>query len=507
MRKLREVLRLTMGSGMPERQVGIALGIGKGTVNDIVHRAKAAGVGWPIPDDLDDVALEAKLYPPRVPSGTIRPLPDWAEIHREMAKKGVTLALLWEEYRADNPDALGYSQFCNLYREWTKKLDVVMRHEHKAGERLFTDFAGDTIPIYKRATTMVDFDANLFVSAMGISTLIYAEALTSEALDEWTMAHVNSFEGMGAVPHITVPDNLRSAVTKAHRYEATINRTFEEMATHYGTCVIPARARKPRDKAKVENSVLLAERWIIARLRKRKFYSLGELNEAIRECVAIINAKPFKKIPGSRNSLFAELDRPAMLPLPSQRYEFGEWKSYKVPFDYHLPAVGQYWSAPHHLVGHKVEIRISARSIEIFTKTKRVASHLRVPGTTKRYVTDPAHMPKSHREHAEWTPERMIAWAAKTGPETKAFVAELLASRPHPEHGYRSVLGIIRLEKKHGAERVEKATKRARALRSYSYHSVESILKNNLEDRPLPERHRTRRNRQHDNIRGPEHYQ
>ena len=338
MRKVRDALRLA-AQGLSRRQVGASLGVPFTTVADHLRRAEAAGLGWPLPEGMSDSELEAALFP-KVPVAPPpdRPVPDWKSVHKELRRKGVTLMLLWLEYKEANPEGgYSYSQFCHHYRTFRGRVDLVMRQDHRAGEKLFIDFSGQTLPIYDRATNQVTFDAQLFVAALGASSYVYAEAVASQQLSHWIAAHVNCFETLGGVTEILVPDNLLSGVTKAHRYEPEINATYQEMADHYGAVVIPARARKPRDKAKAEMSVLLAERWILARLRNRKFYSLAEANAVIRELLVWLNDRPFKKLPGSRRQLFEELDRPALRPLPVIRYEFGEWRmGLKVNIDYHL---------------------------------------------------------------------------------------------------------------------------------------------------------------------------
>lgn len=505
MRKIRDVLRLSFGEGLSRRQISASLGIPLSTLADCLGRARLAGLSWPLPDEMDDAALERALFPPTAPSSVSRPMPDWSYIHTELRKKAVTLQLLWIEYREQFGEGLGYSQFCNLYAAWRKKVDVTMRQHHRAGEKMFVDFPGMTIPIYDRASGTVSFEAELFVSALGASSYLYAEALRSQELLYWVTGHIHALEFYGGCPEIAVCDNLRSAVTKAHRYEPDINATYQEMAVHYDMAVIPGRPRKPRDKAKAEAAVLLAERWIIARLRRRRFYSLAEANLAISECVDVINARPFKKMDGSRAELFETLDRPALRPLPQERYEFATWKKATVSIDYHVEFARHYYSVPYQLAGAQVYMRVSAETFEVFFNSRRVASHLR---SFKRYghTTDPAHMPESHRRHAEWTPSRIVAWAEKTGPSAASLVAGILERRRHPEQGYRSALGIIRLGDRYGSERLEAACCRALFMSSYSYKSVESILSHNLDSQPLPEKHHVRPHPHHQNVRGGKYY-
>lgn len=507
MRKVREVLRLARGQGMSARQVGLALGVPRSTVGDHLKRAELAGVTWPLPEGMDDAALEALLFPPPPPAGEQRPVPNWAEVKKELRRKGVTLMLLWFEYKERHPDGYGYSWFCQRYAEFAAKVDLTMRQDHKAGEKTFVDFPGATIPIYDRRTGQVGFDAELFVAVLGASSYLYAEALRSQQLPDWVAGHVHAFEFFGAVSEIVVSDNLKSGVTKAHCYEPDVNATYEEMAAHYDVAVVPARPYKPRDKAKVEAGVLLAERWIMARLRNRRFYSLHEANEAIAALLAWINDRPFKKLPGSRRSLFEEIDRPAMKPLPATRYEFATWRlGRKIHIDYHVEFDDHYYSVPHQLAGRRVDVRGTAATVEIFHAHRRVASHVR-SHHKGGHTTDPAHMPESHRRQAQWTPERIVAWAERTGPSTAELAAQIMASRRHPQQGFRSCLGIMRLSAKYGAERVEAACARALVARALSYKSVESILSHNLDAQPLPEHGAVRVHPRHGNLRGPSYYQ
>jgi len=507
MRNVRDVLRLSLGEGLSLRQIAASLQIPHTTVADHVRRAKAAGLSWPLPDDLDDDALRGRLFASVGPGADPRPLPDWPKVHLELRRPHVTLMLLWLEYKETFPDGYAYSQFCELYRRWSRHVDVVMRQEHKAGERLFVDFPGRRIPIYDEATGDKAFDAELFVAVLGASSYLYAEALRSQELLHWVTAHVHAFESLGGCPAIVVCDNLRSGVSRPHRYEPDVNATYQDMAAHYGVAVIPTRSYKPRDKAKVEAGVLLAERWIMARLRNERFSGLGEANVAIAELVEWVNARPFKKLPGSRRSMFEELDRPALRPLPASRYEFAVWRKAKVNIDYHIEvrAERHSYSVPHRLAGETVDLRLSAATVEVFTRSRRVASHVRrfTPG----YSTDPAHMPESHRRHAAWTPSRIIAWAAKTGPATAKLAEAVMAARPHPEQGFRSCLGIVRLGDRYGADRLEAACGRAMAARAHSYRSVESILRAGLDRQALPAEGPARAHPSHDNLRGPDYYQ
>jgi transposase len=504
MRKIRDVLRLNLGEGLSRRTVGAAVGLPYTTVADYLVRARAAGLGWPLPAGMDDAALEARLFPAPPRAVVARPPPDFGAVHAELRRKGVTLELLWVEYRERHPDGYGYSRFCDLYRAWQRRVDVVMRQEHRAGEKLFVDFPGQTVPVVDPATGEVT-QAEIFVAVLGASNYTYAEAVPSQALPHWVGAHVRAFAFLQGCPAVLVPDNLRSGVARAHRYEPDLNRTYQEMAAHYGCAVIPARPNKPRDKAKVEAGVQLVERWILARLRKRTFFSLAELNAAIRELLEELNRRPFKQLPGSRRSLFEALDRPALKPLPARPYEYATWRLAKVNVDYHVEAERHWYSVPHQLVGQRVDVRLTATTVEAFCRGRRVASHVRSV-RPYAFTTDPAHMPASHRAHKEWTPGRLVRWARTVGPQTAGLVEGVLAARPHPEQGYRSCLGILRLGRHYGGARLEAACGRALALRAFSYRSVESILRTGLDRQPLPALAPPVVPRPHANLRGPGYY-
>jgi len=507
MRKVREVLRLK-AAGLGKRKIAASLGISATAAGACLRRARDAGIAWAQVEEMTEEALEARLYPGSVALAQLaarRPHPNFAAIHRELKRAGVTLELLWQEYRDQYFDGYSYSQFCELYRNWKKRVSPTMRQTHAAGERMFVDYAGAKLEITDPTTGEVR-TAELFVAVAGASSYLYAEAFPSQELLYWVTGHVHALEFMGGAPAIVVCDNLRSGVTRPHRYEPDVNATYAEMAAHYGMTVIPARAYKPRDKAKAESGVLLAERWIIARLRDRRFFSVAEANAAIRECLTEINARPFQKMDGSRQALFESLERPALRPLPPDRYEFATWRKARVNIDYHVEADRHYYSAPYQLARQQVDVRLSAATVEIFHSSRRVASHVR-SFERHRHTTDPAHMPESHRRHAEWTPSRIIDWAGKTGPATAGLVQAILSSRTHPEQGYRPALGIIRLAGRYGDDRAEAACARALALRSYSYRSVESILRHSLDRQPLPgAQPAPAPHPAHGNVRGPGYY-
>jgi len=505
MRQVHEVLRLKWAVGLSDRQIAQSLGLSHPTVAAYVQRAQATGLTWPLPEGLDERALEQRLFPPPPRRDPVMPLtPDWAQIHHELKRKGVTLFLLWQEYKAATPTGFQYSWFCQGYRAWAGKLGVVMRQSHRAGEKLFVDYAGQGIPIVNRHSGEIH-QAAVFIAVLGASNYTYVEATWSQSLPDWIGSHVRTFAALGGVPEIVVPDNLKAAVNRAHRYEPELNRTYADLAQHYGVAIIPARAAKPRDKAKVEVGVQIVERWIGARLRHHTFFTLVEANAAISALLPPLNTRPFKKLPGSRQSLFEALDRPALQPLPAQPYVYAEWKLVRVNIDYHVEVAGHYYSVPYALVRQQLDVRLSVQVVEIFHKGTRVASHQRSP-LKGRHTTIAAHMPTAHRQYAEWTPQRLIRWALTTGEATARVVETILASRRHPQQGFRSCLGIMRLGKSYGTPRLEAACRRALAIGACSYKSLESILKNGLDRSPLPEPPPAPSTAPHANIRGPEYY-
>lgn len=504
MRRIREVLRQRWECGLSERVVAVSCSLSRSTVAKYVSRATAAGLCWPLPEDMTDEALERRLFSaPEQPSGP-HYVPDWADIHRELSRKGVTLQLVWEEYKQAHPDGYQYTQFCVRYRAWRETLDLPMRQDHKAGEKLFVDYCGQTVPVTDRNTGEVR-ETQIFVSVLGVSNYTYVEACWTQKLPEWLMAHVRALAYYGGVPALVVCDNLRSGVTSAHRYEPEAHRSYEDLAEHYGCAVLPARVRKPKDKAKVEKGVQDVERRILAPLRHRTFFSLHELNEAIKWLLLQYNAKPFQKLEGSRQSLFEQLDQPALRPLPAQPYEYAEWKKARVNIDYHVAILDNFYSVPYQLVNETLDVRITDTAVECFHKNKRVASHLRLM-RRGHYATHKAHMPRSHQDYAEWTPERLVQWAAKTGPQTAEAVESILRARPHPQQGFRACLGLMRLCKEYGGERLEAACARALATKTVSFKSIESILKRHLDQRPLPQKAPEIPPLEHENIRGPEYY-
>jgi transposase len=510
MRKIKEVLRLHFEHQQSARQIAHSCDIARSTVKEYLDRVQKAGLSWPVPADLDDAALENILFPPLslIPQEK-RQMPPMDYLHRERKRKGVTLQLLWHEYKEVNPDGYQYSQFCEIYRQWTEKLDVCLRQEYRAGEKLFVDYAGQTIPIQDSLTGNKQ-EAYLFVATLGASNYSFAEATLSQDLPSWIQSHVHAFEFFHGVAEILIPDNLKTGVTHPCRYEPDINPTYLDLAEHYGAVVIPARVRKAKDKAKVEAAVLIAERWILAALRNYTFFSLGELNQAIREKLEDFNLRKFQKIEGTRKELFENLDRPALKPLPEKPYEYAEWKKATVNIDYHIEVDHHYYSVPYQLTREQVEVRITLTTIEVLFKNRRVASHAR-SYRKGAFTTLKEHMPKAHQQYLEWTPSRIICWAKQLGPNTEKLVTHILENKPHPQQGFRSCLGIIRLGKQYSNERLEAACAYAISIHGFFYKSVQSILKNRLDQKHtlLPKREESTLllPLQHPNIRGKEYYQ
>ncbi|MFQ5931593.1 MAG: IS21 family transposase [Nitrospiraceae bacterium] len=505
MRKIREILRLKQELGLPHRSIARALHLAVGTVSEYLAKAKDEGLSWPLPEEMDDAELERRLFP-RPESPRARAVPNFSYIHEELKRhREVTLLQLWVEYAQDNPEGYRYSRFCELYGGWKKKLNPTMRQRHRAGEKTFLDFSGKKPHLVDRNTGEV-VEVELFVGVLGASNYTYAEATPSQDLGSWVKAHEGMGEYFGGSSEIWVPDNLKSGVVFADRYEPGINRTYEELAAHYGAVVIPARVGKAKDKAKVESGVQVAQRWILAVLRHQTFFSLAEMNEAIREQLEILNARPMKKLGASRRELFERLDQTALKPLPKERYELSSWKSCRVNIDYHVEADDdKLYSVPYQLIHEKVEVRTTLTVVEILFKGRRVASHRRLKGQ-ERFSTKPEHMPRSHREHLEWTPSRLIDWASKTGPATGRLVSEIVKRRPHPEQGFRSCLGVMRLGQRYGEERLEAACARAECLSSYSYRTVKNVLSSGLDRVKLEEDVDQAPRPEHDNIRGAAYY-
>jgi len=483
MRKSREILRLKFETDLSQRAIARACGVSNATVWDALKRFEAAGLSWPLPEGVGDAELEARLYRP---PGTRAPdsrEPDWAHVHEELrTHKHVTLQLLWTEYREAHPDGYGYSYFCQHYRAFLGRIDVVMRQQHRAGEKLFVDWAGDTMPYIDPQTGEVR-QAHLFLAVLGFSNYIFARAYPDERTESFLDAHVRAFAHLGGVPELLVPDNLKTGVKRPDRYEAEIAAPYAELAAHYSCVVLPARVGKPRDKAKAEVGVQIAEREILAPLRKLTFFDLAEMNAAIAERLKAVNARPFAKLPGSRESTFRAREAPLLRPLPAEPYAYRTRKLATVHIDYHIELCGHYYSVPYHLAREKVELRFDASTVEVYHEGVRVAVHVR-SHARGRATTAEEHMPAKHRHVASWTPERIELWASKTGPATAALCRGIMAARPHPELGFRSCLGVLRLAERYTPERLEAACSRAHAMGATSYRSVRSILERGLDREP-----------------------
>jgi transposase len=502
--KGKEVLRLKWECGLRNRQSAQSCALARPTVTEYLCRAEAAGLSWPLPAARDEGTVERLLFPPRwAVQAEPRPVPDGAEVHRDLKRKGVTLFLLWQEYKAVHPQGSHDSWFCPQYQAWAAKVDRVMRQDHRAGEKLCGDYAGPTVPIQAPGRGEVR-PAQSFVAVLGASSYTYAEATWTPSLPDWIGAPVRAFTFYGGVPERLGPDNLKSGVTQAHRSEPDLNPTYQERAAHSGVAVLPARVRKPRDKAKVENAVLVVERWIWARLRPFTFFSWADLNTTVRSLLTHRHSRPFKQLPGSRQQLCESLERPALKPLPVGAYEYAEWQKARVHIDYHVGVEGHYYSVPYQLGKQQVEVRRTAHCVECFYKGQRVSSPPR-SAQKGRPTPLPAPMPKAPQRSLDWTPERLGRWAQQTGPATAQGVATRLASRPHPQHGFRSCLGIRRLGKPYGAERLEAAGEHALTLDACADKSLESLLKHGLDPHPLAPQPVRPPLPFHSNLRGPEY--
>ncbi len=508
MRRIRETLRQHLLAGLSYAEVARSLKISKSVVGKYVLLARVAGVDWAVAQTLSDEDLEARLYRPALTRSSHQPTPDFGLVHQELKRAGVTLMLLWEEYARAVSDkgalAYKYTSFCIKYREFAQAQQRSMRQIHIAGEKLFVDYAGSTVAIVD-ATTGEITQAQIFVAKLGASNYTYACATPRQTTADWIGAQVRALEFLGGVPRLIVPDQTRALIKRPDRYDPEPNRTYEEFATHYGCAVLAARPAHPRDKPKVEGSVLLVQRWILARLRNRRFFSLGELNVAIAELLADLNRRPFKKLPGCRRSAFELLDAPALAPLPAARYVISRWKVVKVNIDYHVEFDGHYYSVPHRLVGARLDLRVTGDLLECFASNQRVAGHV-VSAVRGGFTTTAEHMPASHRAHLEWTPAKLIAWGQRIGVSTAAIVTWQLEHRPHPEQGYRACLGLLALVRRYSAERLEAACTRAMAIRAPNLRSVTNILKCGLDRQPSLFPATSSPAIEHENVRGPDYY-
>jgi len=509
MRKIHEILRLHWDCKLSHRQIAKSCSVSRGTVSDYIYRANAAGLSLQMLSELDEQRLEEMLFSDKLGRpGDARPLPNFEIWHDKLKRKGMTLALLWEQYKQDAPDGFNYSHICDQYRIWEKKIDLVMRQSHRAGEKLFSDFAGSKLLVTNPHTGEV-LEAHLFVAALGASSYTYAEAFPSEDSQSWCLGHANAFLHFGGTSELIIPDNPRAAVTKPSPYEPDLHPDFQHMAEFFGVGVIPARVRKPKDKAIAEAAVRVATMWIIAALRDQTFFSFAELNSRVDELLQKLNNRPFKKIPGTRKILFNSIDKPALKPLPAGRYEYTEIGSDRVGRDYHINIDGYRYSVPYEYVSEKVEYRMTAATVEVFFRGKRIASHPRLWIKDKPSTLND-HLPENHRQyleqHVEWTPEKLFDWANKIGNAVEQVVQKVMSKNQHAEQKFRSCLGILRLARTWGNERLNAASQRALDLNACSYKHIKLILENGGDCRAISSVGKLQIASSHENIRGAEYY-
>lgn len=504
MRKIQEIFR-QHELGHSNREIGRSLNMSPGTVSNYLYRARASGIDLSSTLELSEAQLHERLFLTSKAPLSKRVLPDWEQIHAELRKKGMTLMLLWREYREQHLDGVGYSRFCEHYQRYVKQVSPVMRQVHKAGEKSFVDYAGMTVP-WIEPTTGELHEAQVFVGSLGASQFTFVDVTASQSLPDWINSHIRMWDYFGGVSRIVVPDNLKSGVTKAHRYDPDINANYQHVGEHYGFAIVPARAAEPKDKAKVENAVGCVERQILAPLRHITFTSIAEINAAIKPRLAAFNLQSFQKMKTSRQELFNTLDKPALNPLPPERYHYAEWKHAKIHIDYHFVFDDHYYSVPYQYIHHSVELRATAKTVECFYQGKRIAAHVRSKARYQ-HTTLLEHMPKNHQAHAEWTPERIKRWALKIGSNTSGFIESMISSRAFPEQAFRSCLGLLRLGSRFGEVRLEKACTIALGAGMTRYQQVERLLKNKMDELEMPQEHTTPVIPSHQNIRGSDYYQ
>ena len=505
-RYIKEILRLRYEAKLSQRDISRSVRVSVGSVNQYLARAAKAGIGWPVPEDMDQKALIKAMFPDQQAtrkSGFIAP--EWPTAQIELRRKGVTKQLLWEEYCQAHPhNAYSYSQYCHHYQVWLSRQRRSMRQVHKAGEKTFIDYAGPTVPIINPETGEIR-DAAIFIAVLGASNFSFAEATWGQSLCDWLESHVRAFEFFGGTTTIVVPDNLKSAVSKACRYEPEMNRTYNTLAEHYSVAIIPARPRKPKDKSRAENGVLLVERWILAKIRHETFFSLAALNVRIKELLEQLNNKPFQKLPGSRRSQFEAFDKPALRPLPTYRYQYMDIKKVRVNIDYHVEYERHYYSVPHQLVGKQLEVRASSSSVQVYHLESLITAHPRKYHAG--FTTNPAHMPDNHRAHATWTPDGLLNWGGRIGPSTRKMVQQFIDEKQHPEQAYRACLGLLNLNRNYGDERLENACRLGLAEGLRTVKNIRNILKHKLDQiPPVTEDTDTALNQHHENVRGSRQY-
>jgi len=505
MRKIREVLRLRLEAGLSIRQISASTKTSVGAIQKLLARADALSLNWPLPEDLDNGRLAALFYPGADPTTSNRyQVPDWATVHQELKRKGMTKQLLWEEYTAQYPNrCYSYSQYCDRYRHWLKQQKRSMRQTHKAGEKCFVDYCGPSVPIINPQTGEVR-TAQVFVAVLGASNYTYAEATWSQGLRDWLSSHMRTFEYFGGIPEMVVPDNLRSGVSKACRYDPELNPSYLQLAEHYQVAILPARPYKPKDKSKAEVGVQIVERWILARLRHHTFFTLAEANQCIRSLLEELNSRPFRRLPGNRQTAFETLDQPALRPLPKQPYEYVEIRRCRVNIDYHIEFDQHHYSVPHQYVGEQVEVQASDHLVQVHFRQRQVASHPRRhrPGTT----TEAGHMPARHRQQQQWTPGRLKNWAREIGPDTLAWVSDRLAEREHPEQAYRVCLGLLNLTRQYPSQRLNAGCRIANREGLNRLKHIKAILRSNRDKLPEQLPLNAELPQHHENIRGPKSF-
>ncbi len=500
LRMIKDILRLKWQGELSHAQIATTLNISKGVVAKYVTQAQVAGLHWDAVHAMSEQQLASAVQPRSVATAAVV-VPDWPRIHRELDRKGMTLMLLWQEYVAAHPEGRTwrYTQFCEHYKAFAKTLKRSMRQHRRAGEKLFIDFAGPTVPLRDGAR------AQVFVSAMAASSYVFACATPAQRLDDWIEGMVRALHFYGGVPQLIVPDNASAVIAAPDRYEPRANQTVLDFARHYGCSVLPARPRSPKDKATAESSVQVITRWVLARLRHERFDTVAQVDAAIAALLPSVNERAFQKLDGSRASVFAEIDAPALMPLPGARYELARFKTVKVHIDYHVEIEGHRYSVPHALVGQELSARLTRRGVELLLRGQRVAAHAK--GERQGgFTTVEAHMPAAHRAHMQWTPQRLIEWGQRIGMACGEFITRLLQTYKHPEHGYRSCLGLLSLERRYGQARLEAACERALGLGALRYRYVRDVLANNL-DLLAQDAAVEWSSPVHANLRGPDYYQ
>lgn len=505
MRKIRDVMRLRYSGGLSVRQISRSTKISVGSIQKLLTKAKELDIAWPLPEDMNDSQLARMFYPGADTQVSTRfQIPHWPTIHQELKRPFMTKQLLWEEYSQQYPNrCLSYSRFCERYRQWQGKQKRSMRQHHKAGEKCFVDYCGPTVPIINGATGEIR-ESQIFVAVLGASNYTYAEATWTQSLPDWLESHVRTLEYYGGSMAMFVPDNLKSGVSKACRYDPDLNPSYQQLAEHYQVAVVPARPYKPKDKAKAEVAVQIVERWILARLRHHSFFSLAELNQCIRALLEELNNKPFKQLPGCRRSAFEQLDRPALKPLPAQPYQYIAIKPVKVNIDYHVQFKQHHYSVPHQYVGERLELHASETLVQMYFRQQHIASHPRKH--SYGFSTNPAHMPTRHRKQQQWTPQRLQRWAKDIGPDCLTWVSEQLASRPHPEQAYRVCLGLLALSRQYPTTRLNAACRLANRAGLVRLKQVKAILRSNRDQLPEQLSLPAELPQDHENVRGPHNF-